>query len=91
MKEFGKAIVSGQSTTGWECIYCGSPVEGELRGCNEDCDGALEWYDMLEIMEENERAQALEDYNTTIANEDEKDITKIEAKQLEFKTGKNKS
>lgn len=90
VKEFGKAIVSGQSTTGWECIYCGAPVEGELRGCNEDCDGALEWYDMLEIMEENERAQALEDYNQTIADDDV-DITAVEAKQLELKLGKNKS
>jgi len=44
---------------------------------------------MLEIMEENERAQALEEYNSTIA--DEVDITAIEAKQLELKLGKNKS
>ena len=50
----------------------------------------LEWYDMLEIMEENERAQALEDYNQTIAD-DEVDITAVEAKQLELKLGKNKS
>ena len=44
---------------------------------------------MLEIMEENERAQALEDYNSTVA--DEVDITAMEAQQLGLNFGKNKS
>lgn len=81
VKEYGKAVVSANSSSGWECIYCGAPVEGELRGCNEECDGAHEFYEMLEIMEENDRIQANAHYDEMIG-EDSEDLTKVEAQQI---------
>ena len=56
----------------------------------EDGGGEDSRYQPSNAVEENERAQALEDYNQTIAD-DEVDHTAVEAKQMELKLGKNKS